>query len=173
MLKRIAAEIKEYKKASILTPACMILEVIFETIIPLLMTKIIDDGVGEATGVTNMTIVYVYGGIMIGLAVLALISGLGGAFFGARASSGLAKNLRKAMNDKIQKYSFSNIDKFSTSGLVTRLTTDVTNVQNAYQMCLRMAMRAPFSMICALIMAFYINAKISSIYVVAIIFLFF
>ena len=171
MLKRIAAEIKEYKKASILTPACMILEVIFETVIPLLMTKIIDDGVGEATGVTNMTIVYVYGGIMIGLAVLALISGLGGAFFGARASAGLAKNLRKAMNDKIQKYSFSNIDKFSTSGLVTRLTTDVTNIQNAYQMLLRMCFRAPISLVFAMCAAFFINARLASVYLVAVAFL--
>ena len=109
MIKKLAKCIREYKKASILTPACMILEVIFETVIPLLMTKIIDDGVGEATGVTNMTIVYVYGGIMIGLAVLALISGLGGAFFGARASAGLAKNLRSICryNHRMYSYCFS------------------------------------------------------------------
>ncbi len=171
MLKKIAAEVKEYKKASILTPACMILEVIFETIIPLLMTKIIDDGVGEATGVTNMPIVYTYGAIMIALAVLALISGLGGAYFGSRASAGLAKNLRKAMNNKIQKFSFSNIDKFSTSGLVTRLTTDVTNIQNAYQMLLRMCFRAPISLIFAMCAAFFINARLASVYLVAVVFL--
>lgn len=171
MLKRLLAEVKEYKRDSILTPLCMILEVVFETVIPLLMTKVVDEGVGEATGVTNMTIVYTYGGIMIVLAILGLFSGLGGAYFGARASAGLAKNIRKSMNDRIQTFSFSNIDKFSTSGLVTRLTTDVTNVQNAYQMMLRMCFRAPISLVFAMCAAFFINARLSFIYLGAVVFL--
>lgn len=167
MLNRILREVKEYTFASIMTPICMILEVLFETLIPFLMASIIDDGISKG----DMAHVVKVGLMMLGVAVLSLATGIGGGAFGSRASSGFAKNLREAMYNNIQTFSFKNIDKFSTAGLVTRLTTDVTNVQNAYQMCLRMAMRAPFSMICALIMAFYINAKISCIYVCAVILL--
>ena len=167
MVKRILREVKEYKLVSILTPICMILEVVFETLIPFLMASMIDGGI--STG--NMQHVVKIGMLMLLVAILSLLTGIGGGAFGSKASAGFAKNLREAMYNHIQTFSFKNIDKFSTAGLVTRLTTDVTNVQNSYQMCLRMAMRAPFSMICALIMAFYINAKISCIYVVAIIFL--
>lgn len=167
MLKVLGAQIKEFKKDSILTPICMILEVIMEMIIPLLMASIIDEGVNAG----NMNHIIKVGGVMIVIAVLGLLAGLGGAKFGARASTGFARNLRKAMFDNIQTYSFANIDKYSTSSLITRLTTDVTNLQNSYQMLLRMAMRAPMSMIIAMIMAFSINARLAGIYLVAVVFL--
>lgn len=167
MLKVLGAQIKEFKKDSILTPLCMILEVIMEMLVPLLMASIIDNGVNAG----NMNHILKIGGLMIVIAIIGLFAGLGGARFGARASTGLARNLRKAMFDNIQTYSFANIDKYSTSSLITRLTTDVTNIQNSYQMLLRMAMRAPMTMIIAMIMAFSINARLASIYLVAVIFL--
>lgn len=167
MLKVLGAQIKEFKKDSIITPICMIFEVIMEMIIPLLMASIIDEGVNAG----NMNHIIKVGGVMIVVAILGLLAGLGGAKFGARASTGFARNLRKAMFDNIQTYSFANIDKYSTSSLITRLTTDVTNLQNSYQMLLRMAMRAPMSMIIAMIMAFSINARLASIYLVAVVFL--
>lgn len=167
MLKVLGAQIKEFKKDSILTPVFMILEVIMEMIIPLLMASIIDDGVNAG----NLNHIYKIGGLMIVMALIGLWAGLMGAKYGARASTGFARNLRKAMYENIQTYSFSNIDKYSTSSLITRLTTDVTNMQNAYQMILRMAMRAPASMIIAMVMAFSINARLASIYLVAVIFL--
>lgn len=145
----------------------MILEVIMEMIIPLLMASIIDDGVDAG----DLNHIYKVGGIMIVMALIGLWAGLMGAKFGARASTGFARNLRKAMYENIQTFSFSNIDKYSTSSLITRLTTDVTNMQNSYQMILRMAMRAPASMITAMVMAFSINARLASIYLVAVIFL--
>lgn len=167
MIKTLAAQIKEYKGDSIKTPIYMILEVICETIIPLLMASIVDDGINK----NNMNHIYMVGGAMVFVALLGLLAGLLGGKYGARASAGFAKNLRKAMFDNIQTFSFANIDKFSTAGLVTRMTTDVTNIQNAYQMLLRMCMRAPASLICAMVMAFAINAKIASIYLVAVILL--
>ena len=167
MLKVLAAQIKEFKKDSIITPACMILEVIMEMIIPLLMASIIDYGVNAG----DMTHILKVGSLMIVIAIIGLLAGLGGAKYGARASTGFARNLRKAMFDKIQTYSFKNIDKYSTSSLITRLTTDVTNLQNSYQMILRLAMRAPASMIVAMVMVFSINAKLASIYLVAVLFL--
>ncbi len=167
MLKILGAQIKEFKKDSILTPVFMILEVIMEMIIPLLMASIIDDGVDAG----DLNHIYKVGGIMIVMALIGLWAGLMGAKFGARASTGFARNLRKAMYENIQMFSFSNIDKYSTSSLITRLTTDVTNMQNSYQMILRMAMRAPASMITAMVMAFSINARLASIYLVAVIFL--
>lgn len=163
MLKTLGAHIKEFKKDSILTPVFMILEVLFETLIPLLMASIIDDGVEKG----DLHHIYVVGAWMVVMAVFGLAAGVAGGRFGAKASTGFARNLRNAMFENIQKFSFSNLDKFSTAGLVTRLTTDVTNIQNSYQMILRMCFRAPFSMICAMIMAFAINAKIASIYLVA------
>ncbi|MBQ1317207.1 MAG: ABC transporter ATP-binding protein [Lachnospiraceae bacterium] len=165
--KRIFAEVKEYKLPSFLTPVCMILEVIFETIIPLLIAKIVDVGIG--TG--SIKAILYYGGLMLLCAVLGLLAGIGGGVFGAKASTGLAKNLRSALFSHIQTFSFANIDKFSTSGLVTRLTTDVTNIQNAYQMMLRMFFRAPISLIVALVMAFSINARLAQVYLYAVIFL--
>ena len=167
MLKVLGAQVKEFKKASILTPIFMILEVIMETAIPLLMASIIDDGVEAG----NMQHIYTVGAWMIAAAAVGLFAGMMGGKFGARASTGFARNLREAMFVNIQNYSFSNIDKFSTAGLVTRLTTDVTNLQNAYQMLLRMCMRAPASMICAMVMAFAINARLASIYLIAVIIL--
>lgn len=167
MLKTLGAQVKEFKTASILTPIFMILEVIMETVIPLLMSSIIDDGV--ETG--NMQHIYQVGALMVVAAAIGLFSGMMGGKFGARASTGFARNLREAMFINIQSYSFSNIDKFSTAGLVTRLTTDVTNLQNAYQMLLRMCMRAPSSMICAMVMAFTINSRLASIYLVAVVIL--
>lgn len=174
MLKTLGAHIKEFKKASIATPLFMIGEVIMEMIIPLLMASIIDDGINvvNADGSQgNMQHIYLVGGLMVLTALLSLTFGIGGGVFGAKASTGFARNLRKAMYENIQTFSFSNIDKFSTSGLVTRLTTDVTNMQNAYQMMLRMAMRAPFSLIIAMIMSFYISPRLASIYLVAVLIL--
>ncbi len=167
MLKVLGAQIKEFKKDSILTPVFMILEVIMEMVIPLLMASIIDEGVNNG----NLNHIYKIGGLMIVVALIGLWAGLMGAKYGARASTGFARNLRKAMFENIQTYSFSNIDKYSTSSLITRLTTDVTNIQNAFQMILRMAMRAPASMIIAMVMAFSINARLASIYLVAVLFL--
>ncbi len=167
MLKTLLKEVKEFKWDSILTPICMIGEVICEMIIPVLMGQIVDDGIYGG----NMPFILKTGVIMIFVAILGFAAGCGGAYFGSRASAGFARNLRKKMFDNIQTFSFSNIDHFSSSGLVTRLTTDVTNIQNAYMMILRMAMRAPASMIIAMIMAFVINARIASIYLVAVILL--
>ena len=167
MIRTLLKEVKEYKAASIATPIFMILEVLFETLIPFLMASIIDKGVN--TG--DIHHIYKVGGIMIVAAFLGLLAGMAGGPYGAKASTGFAKNLRNAMFDRIQTYSFANIDHFSTAGLVTRLTTDVTNVQNSYQMMLRMMMRAPASMVCAMVMAFAINARLASIYLVAVLIL--
>lgn len=167
MLRTLGAQVKEFKRDSIITPVFMILEVIMETIIPLLMASIIDNGVEKK----NIGHIYFIGAIMIGVAFVSLFAGIMGGKYGARASAGFAKNLRESMYENIQTFSFSNIDKYSTAGLVTRLTTDVTNMQNAYQMILRMCMRAPASLICAMTMAFYINARIATIYLIAVIFL--
>ena len=164
MIKTLAAHIKEFKKASMITPVFMILEVIFETLIPFLMASIIDDGVEAG----NMQHIYIVGALMVAAALCGLFCGVMGGKYGARASTGFARNLRQAMFENIQTFSFSNLDKFSTAGLVTRLTTDVTNVQNAYQMLLRMCFRAPISMICAMGMAFFINAELASVYLVAV-----
>ena len=167
MLKTLAGQIKEYKTPSIITPCFMILEVLMEMLIPLLMASIIDDGVEAG----NLSHIFVMGGLMLVIACISLFSGIMGGRFGAEASTGFAKNLRKAMFENIQTFSFANIDKFSTAGLITRLTTDVTNVQNAYQMILRICFRAPISLICALFMSFYISPKLASVYVVAVIIL--
>lgn len=167
MIKTLAAHIKEYKRASIITPVFMILEVVFETLIPFLMASIIDKGVEAG----DMHHIYVVGGFMIAAALCGLFCGVMGGKFGARASTGFARNLRQAMFDNIQTFSFASLDKFSTAGLVTRLTTDVSNMQMAYQMMLRMCFRAPVSMICAMAMAFMINARLASVYLVAVILL--
>ena len=155
MLKTLGAQIKEFKRASIATPIFMILEVVMETIIPLLMASIIDKGVEAG----NIGHIYRTGALMVVMAAMGLFWGVLGGKYGAKASAGFARNLRQAMFDNIQTFSFSNIDKYSTAGLVTRLTTDVTNLQNAYQMLLRMFVRAPFSMLFAMIMAFQINGQ--------------
>ena len=167
MIRTIAKEIREYKWASIVTPLFMLLEVLMETLIPYLMASIIDKGVNAG----DIGHIYRIGGLMIVAAAIGLLAGMAGGRFGAKASAGLAKNLRESMFGHIQTFSFANIDKFSTAGLVTRLTTDISNIQNAYQMVLRMMMRAPSSMICALIMAFAINRRLASIYLIAVVFL--
>lgn len=167
MIKTLARQIKEYKSASLVTPIFMILEVAMEMVIPLLMASIIDDGVQAG----DMKHIFVIGCYMILAAIVGLFAGVMGGKYGAKASTGFARNLREAMYENIQTFSFSNIDKFSTAGLVTRMTTDVTNIQNAYQMLLRMCFRAPVSLICAMLMAFLINARVASIYLVAVVFL--
>ncbi len=167
MIKTLAKQIREYKWASIATPIFMILEVAMEMVIPLLMASIIDDGVEAG----DMQHIFLIGCYMILAALIGLSAGIMGGKYGAKASTGFARNLREAMYENIQTFSFSNIDKFSTAGLVTRMTTDVTNIQNAYQMLLRMCFRAPVSLICAMLMAFLINARVASIYLVAVVFL--
>ena len=167
MFRTILKEVKEYKWASIMTPVFMILEVVLEMMIPYLMASIIDNGINKG----DMTHIYKVGGIMLGAAFFGFVTGALGAKYGAKASTGLAKNLRESMFKKIQTYSFANIDKFSTAGLVTRMTTDVSNVQNAYQMVLRIAMRAPATLICAMYMVFKISARIAMIYLVVVLIL--
>lgn len=167
MIRTIASQIKEFKRESILTPLMMLLEVAMEMVIPLLMASIIDKGVE----VGDMAHIRHIGGWMLVMAVIGLAAGVLGARFGARASAGLARNLRQSMYENIQIFSFSNIDRFSTAGLITRLTTDVTNVQNAYMMLLRMCVRAPASLIIAMIMAFIISPRLASVYLVAVLIL--
>ena len=164
MLKTLLKYIGEFKNTAILTPMCMIGEVICEMIIPVLMGRIVDLGIGGS----DMNYIIRTGLIMLAVALMGLLFGILGGVFGAKASAGFAKNLRKAMHDNIQTFSFSSIDKFSSSSLVTRLTTDVTNIQNAFQMILRMAMRAPASMIIAMVMSFIISPKLASIYLAAV-----
>lgn len=165
MLKTLASQVKEFKKDSVLTPVFMILEVLFETMIPLLMASIIDKGV--ETG--DIHHIYKVGAMMGVLALCGLWAGVMGGKYASRASTGFARNLRKAMYDNIQNFSFANIDKYSTAGLITRMTTDVTNLQNAYQMLLRMFTRAPASLLCAMVMAFTIHAELASIYLIAVV----
>lgn len=167
MVKTLLAQVKEFKRDSILTPIFMFLEVAMEMLIPLLMASIIDEGVNKG----DMHHIFVIGGYMIVAAIVGLFAGLMGGKFGASASAGFARNLRKAMFENIQTFSFANIDKFSTAGLVTRLTTDVTNLQNSYQMILRLGMRAPASLIVAMLMSFYISPQLASIYLIAVVIL--
>lgn len=164
MIKTLAKQIKEFKGDSIVTPLLMLLEVAMEMIIPLMMASIIDKGVEGG----DMHHIYVVGGYMLCAAAVGLFAGLTGSRCASRASAGFAKNLRGAMYENIQTFSFSNIDRFSTAGLVTRLTTDVTNIQNAYQMILRMCVRAPTTMVVAMIMAFGISPRLASIYLIAV-----
>ncbi|HOO79869.1 MAG TPA: ABC transporter ATP-binding protein [Lachnospiraceae bacterium] len=166
MLKTLLSQVKEYKKASLMTPLFMVVEVICETLIPLLMASFVDKGVGVEGG--NMKHIAIMGGLMLLLAAAGLAAGVGGGVYAAKASTGFARNIRKTMYENIQKFSFANIDKFSTAGLVTRLTTDITNVQNAYQMILRMCIRAPFSMIFAMGAAFFLSPRIATIYLIAV-----
>ena len=164
MIKKLASYVKEYKKSAIATPIFVILEVVMEVIIPLLMARIID------VGIQNNDIHYILemGILLIISAILSLTFGMLSGRFAAKASAGYAKNLRKAMFHKIQDYSFENIDKFSTSSLVTRMTTDVTNVQMAFQMIIRILVRGPMLMIFALLMVSSISAKLSLIFLIAI-----
>lgn len=165
MLKTLGAQIKEYKWASIATPVFMLLEVAVDTIIPLLMASIIDNGVNMG----DTRHIYIMGVYMIVAALFGLLTGCLGAKYGAKAAMGFGKNLRAAMFRNIQTFSFANIDRFSSASLVTRMTTDVTNIQNAYMMLLRMAMRAPASIICAMAMSFFISPRLATIYLIAVI----
>ena len=167
MIRTLAKQIKEFKLASILTPLCMIGEVIAEMIIPLLVASIVDNGImaGDIRAVVNT------GLEMVLISLIGLFFGCMGARFGAHAATGFARNLRGAMYRNIQSFSFSNIDKYSTAGLVTRLTTDITNVQMAYMMILRMCFRAPVSLIVAMFMAMRISPRLSQIFCVALVFL--
>lgn len=165
MLKTLGAQIKEYKWASIATPVFMLLEVAVDTIIPLLMASIIDNGVNMG----DTRHIYIMGVWMIVAALFGLLTGCLGAKYGAKAAMGFGKNLRAAMFRNIQTFSFANIDRFSSASLVTRMTTDVTNIQNAYMMLLRMSMRAPASIICAMAMSFFISPRLATIYLIAVI----
>ena len=167
MLKTLACQVKEFKKTSFLAAFCTVAEVVLEISLPLVTASIIDKGI-EAGNLTN---VFIYGFFMICLAAASLAMGVGAGRFAAIASTGFAKNLRDAMYKNIQKYSFANIDKFSTSGLITRMTTDITNMQTSYQMILRMCLRAPITLISALVMSFTINARVASVFLIAIVFL--
>ncbi len=164
MIRTILHEVKEYKKASIATPLFMILEVLMEMMIPFLMASIIDDGVNAG----DIGHIYKVGGVMVIAASIGLLAGMAGGRYGAKASAGFAKNLRETMFNHIQTFSFANIDKYSTAGLVTRLTTDVTNVQNSYQMIIRIAVRSPVLFISALVMSFVLNKNLSLIFLCAI-----
>lgn len=164
MIKRLMKSIREYKLPSILTPVFVSLEVVLEVIIPLLMAKLIDDGIYQG----EMNLVYKIGITLIICAILSLIFGMLSGMFAAKASSGFAKNLRQDLYYKVQTFSFANIDKFSTSSLVTRLTTDITNVQMAYQMIIRIAVRAPLMLIISLFFALSINKSLSLIFLIII-----
>ena len=166
MIKTLLGQVKEFKLVSLLTPLGMLAEVIVENFIPLQMAVIID-----SIGKNDLSTIYKTSFIMLLLALSGLIAGYMGGVWGAKASTGFARNLRKAMYENIQTFSFSNIDKFSTAGLVTRLTTDVTNIQNAYQMILRMCVRAPFSLLVAMIMAFSVSPRVASVYLITVIIL--
>ena len=160
MIKKLMKSIREYKKETILTPIFVALEVVIEVLIPLIMANLIDDGIygGEMSGV------YKIGFELVLCAILSLIFGMLSGKFAAKASSGFARILRKDLYYKVQDYSFSNTDKFSTSSLVTRLTTDVTNVQNAFQMIIRVAIRAPLMIIISLFFSVSISLKLSLIF---------
>ena len=160
MIKKLAAHIRQYKKQAIATPLFMIGEVSMETVIPLVMSWLIDRGITPG----NLNQIWLYGLILLGTAMISLFSGVMSGRMAAVSSAGFARNLRHDMYYMIQDYSFSNIDRFSTSSIITRLTTDVTNVQNAFQMILRMAVRAPMTLIFSMIMALTINARISMVF---------
>ena len=166
-MKELLKQVKQYKKDSVLAPVYSALEVVMEVIIPFVMALLIDEGVEKG----NMNKILLYGIIMIVLAMISLFAGMMAGKYAASASSGFACNLREAMYRNIQRFSFSNIDKFSTAGLVTRMTTDVTNVQYAYQMIIRIAVRAPLMLISSMAMCFVVNADMSFIFLGAIVFL--
>ena len=167
VLKTLLSQIKEYKKDTILTPIFTALEVFMEVLIPFIIASLIDKGI-EAGSMQN---VLLYGGLMLVMAMFSLLFGILAGKYAASASSGFAYNLRNSMYENIQTFSFSNIDKFSTAGLITRMTTDVTNVQNAFQMIIRIAVRAPLMLVCSVIMCCVISVELSSVFLVAVVFL--
>ena len=165
MIKKLLASVREYKKQAIATPLFMVGEVAMEALIPMIMAMLIDRGIGTDDRPGSLGQIFLYGGILLAAAVISLISGVMSGRMAAVSSAGFARNLRHDMYYRIQEFSFSNIDKFSTSSIITRLTTDVTNVQNSFQMILRMAVRAPLMLLFSLIMAMTINARISLVFV--------
>ena len=167
MLKKLLAYVGEYKKVSLLSPLFILVEVMMEILIPFLMASIIDDGLNKG----NMKHIYFIGLLTLLIAMLSLSTGFAAGRCAAKASSGFAKNIRKAVFYKIQNFSFTNIDKFSTAGLITRFTTDIANIQNSYQMILRLLVRAPLMLIFATMMTIYISPGLSTIFIGAIIIL--
>ena len=165
MVNHIAAAIRDNKKNSILTPIFVSIEVFFEVLIPLVMAALIDKGIYAGDHPTILRL----GTILIGMAAAALFFGVLSGVTAARASTGLARNLRHDIYHHVQDFSFSNIDKFSTGGIITRLTTDVTQVQNAYQMLIRIAVRAPFMLVFAFMMTIQISHKLSVVYILSLI----
>lgn len=160
MIKRLLKSVREFKKDALLTPFFVVLEVVMEVIIPLIMALLIDKGIDGQ----DMAAIWKYGIILVLCAMLALVFGAAAGTFAARASTGFARNLRHDMYYNVQNFSFSNIDKFSTGSIVTRLTTDVTNVQNAFQMCTRIAVRCPVMLVFALFMAMRINSRMALVF---------
>ncbi len=167
MIKTILKQVRQYKKASLLSPLFAALEVVMEVLIPYITAQIIDQGIEGG----DINKVYFYGICMVVMAMFSLTFGVLAGKYAANASSGLACNLRESMYENIQRFSFANIDKYSTAGLITRMTTDVTNIQNAYQMIIRIAVRAPFMLVSSMIMCFFIQHRLSMVFVVAIFFL--
>lgn len=167
MIKTILAQVREYRLPTVLAPLFTVGEVVLEVLIPFVTASIIDKGIQAG----NIQQVYLYGGLMLLMALLSLVCGVLAGRFAAKASSGLACNLRESIYEKVQTFAFSNIDKFSTAGLVTRMTTDVTNVQNAVQMLLRIAVRAPLMLVCSMVMCFFISGRLSAVFLAAIVIL--
>lgn len=171
MLKKLFSSLREYKKSALISPIFIGIEVIFEMLIPTLMAMIIDNGLNGNNGKGDMNFIIVMGLITLGVAMLSLLSGIQASKYASYASAGFAKNLRKDLFSKIQSFSFTNIDRFSTAGLITRFTTDVNNIQNSFQLLIRGFVRAPLMMCVAIFMSFMINPGLSMIFVVAVLFL--
>ena len=171
MLKKLFSSLREYKKSALISTIFIGIEVIFEMLIPTLMAMIIDNGLNGNNGKGDMNFIIVMGLITLGVAMLSLLSGIQASKYASYASAGFAKNLRKDLFSKIQSFSFTNIDKFSTAGLITRFTTDVNNIQNSFQLLIRGFVRAPLMMCVAIFMSFMINPGLSMIFVVAVLFL--
>ena len=171
MLKKLFSSLREYKKSTLISPIFIGIEVIFEMLIPTLMAMIIDNGLNGNNGKGDMNFIIVMGLITLGVAMLSLLSGIQASKYASYASAGFAKNLRKDLFSKIQSFSFTNIDRFSTAGLITRFTTDVNNIQNSFQLLIRGFVRAPLMMCVAIFMSFMINPGLSMIFVVAVLFL--
>ena len=171
MFKKLFSSLREYKKSALISPIFIGIEVIFEMLIPTLMAMIIDNGLNGNNGKGDMNFIIIMGLITLGVAMLSLLSGIQASKYASYASAGFAKNLRKDLFSKIQSFSFTNIDKFSTAGLITRFTTDVNNIQNSFQLLIRGFVRAPLMMCVAIFMSFMINPGLSMIFVVAVLFL--
>ena len=171
MLKKLFSRLGEYKKSALISPIFIGIEVIFEMLIPTLMAVIIDSGLNGNDGKGDMKFIVIMGLVTFGVAMLSLLCGIQASKYASYASAGFAKNLRKDLFSKIQSFSFTNIDKFSTAGLITRFTTDVNNIQNSFQLLIRGFVRAPLMMCVAIFMSFMISPKLSMIFIVAVLFL--